>query len=119
MSLQVQVYVSHLGQSGFLPITSATDGRRRGNYGLYDVIAVLRWLHDNIVAFGGDPDRVSVAGHGIASDFVDLLTVSPLAKGESASLLSLPRIHADAVCEAKNASQFRENSLLNLRPLFV
>lgn len=69
-----------LGVFGFLPITS--DGRKRGNYGLYDVIAVLRWVHDNIQAFGGDTDRVSLAGHGIGSDFVDLLTASPLAKGE-------------------------------------
>lgn len=70
-------------KTGFLPITSSTDGRKRGNYGLYDVIAALRWLHDNIAAFGGDPDHLSVAGHGIGSDFVHFLTLSPLTKGES------------------------------------
>lgn len=46
------------------------------------MIAVLRWVHDNIQAFGGDPDRVSLAGHGIGSDFVHLLATSPLAKGK-------------------------------------
>lgn len=70
-------------KTGFLPITSSTDGRKRGNYGLYDVIAALRWLHDNIAAFGGDPDHLSIAGHGIGSDFVHFLTLSPLTKGES------------------------------------
>lgn len=66
-------------------------GRKRGNYGLYDVIAVLRWVHDNIAAFGGDPNRVSLAGHGIGSDFVYLLTMSPLAKGKRClCLLFLP-----------------------------
>lgn len=79
---------SRVNKTGFLPITSSPDGRKRGNYGLYDVIAALRWVHDNIGAFGGDPDRVSIAGHGIASDFVHLLTMSPLTKGELCSSIA-------------------------------
>ena len=56
------------------------------------MIAVLRWIHDNIHAFGGDPDRVTLLGHGIGADFVDLLVISPLAKGkdETSANLFLP-----------------------------
>jgi para-nitrobenzyl esterase len=53
-----------LGALGFLNLNEVTRGRipSTGNEGLLDQIAALRWVRDNIAAFGGDPDRVTIFG---------------------------------------------------------
>lgn len=52
-----------------------------GNAGLKDVVAALRWIRDNIAGFGGDPNNVMLFGHGSGGAMVDLITLSPLARG--------------------------------------
>lgn len=73
-----------LGVYGFLShpaLRKENPDNASGNYGLLDQVAALRWVHDNIAAFGGDPQRVTLAGQSAGAAAVHHLIASPLAKG--------------------------------------
>ena len=73
-----------VGQLGFLvhPELSAENQKKvSGNYGLLDMVAGLQWIKNNIAAFGGDPNKVTIFGESAGGIAVSMLCASPLAKG--------------------------------------
>jgi para-nitrobenzyl esterase len=79
-----------LGALGFLAHPGL--GEASGNYGLLDIVAALTWVRENIGAFGGDPNRVTLAGNSAGAAHVCHLMASAVARplfraaiGQSAS----------------------------------
>ena len=73
-----------LGVFGFLAteeLMAESPNGTTGNYGLLDQIKALQWVQENIAAFGGDPENVTIAGESAGSACVTALCTSPLAKG--------------------------------------
>ncbi|WP_022824144.1 carboxylesterase/lipase family protein [Hymenobacter norwichensis] len=87
-----------LGVFGFFAhpeLTKESPNQASGNYGFLDQTAALRWVQQNIAAFGGDPKQVTIAGESAGSMSVSAQMASPLSKtlfaraiGESGSMLN-------------------------------
>jgi len=84
-----------LGALGFLALPELKEEDPKGstgNYGILDQVRALEWARDNIAAFGGDPDKVTVFGQSAGGMSICALLVSPEANGlfHRAMLMSGP-----------------------------
>ena len=79
----VVVSINHrLNCLGFLDLSSFGDEfKYSGICGMADIVLALRWIHDNIAAFGGDPDNVTVAGQSGGGGKATTLMQMPPADG--------------------------------------
>ena len=71
-----------LGPMGFVCLPQLKEEAGfTGNYGLYDQMTAIRWVKDNIAAFGGDPENITIMGQSAGAASVQLQSCSPLTKG--------------------------------------
>ena len=80
-----------LGAFGFLDLPGAADGSGAAsvNAGLLDQLTALRWVHDHVEAFGGDPDNVTIFGESAGGASVVALLAAPAAAGLFARALAM------------------------------
>ena len=111
-NMVVVVVQYRLGMMGWLThpaLRNGTDDDNSGNYGTLDTMKALAWVQENIAAFGGNPDRVTVGGQSAGGQHVMNLIISPKAKvlfqrafAESPALSSLmpPRLQTAGDAQA-------------------
>ncbi|GAB6027722.1 hypothetical protein CHUAL_001958 [Chamberlinius hualienensis] len=111
-----------LGPFGFL---STYDSVVPGNAGLLDQVLALQWVRDNIAAFGGNPNDVTLSGESAGSDSTTLHMLSPVSAGlfhkaiaESGNpvtpwgIVENPRYYAELLGEKFNCSTDDSNELV-------
>ena len=71
-----------VGIFGFFshPELSAEGEGASGNYGIYDQIAALKWIKNNIAQFGGDPSNITILGQSAGGMSVRTLVASPASR---------------------------------------
>ena len=75
------IYIFIFCPSLFAGFLSTGDSHAPGNYAILDQVAALHWIKENIEAFGGDPQHVTLLGQGYGGTLVNLRLISPVTKG--------------------------------------
>ena len=94
VSVTVNYRLSVFGFFSHPELTKESPHKASGNYGFLDQAAALKWVQQNINAFGGDPKKITIAGESAGSYSVSAQMASPLSRniiagaiGESGSVL--------------------------------
>ena len=83
-------YNYRLSAFGFLAhpeLSKENEDGTSGKWALYDAVAALDWVRQNIEAFGGDPDNITIGGQSAGCMMTMSLAVSPLSRGKYAKVI--------------------------------
>ncbi|KAL7286277.1 hypothetical protein TKK_0019453 [Trichogramma kaykai] len=97
------VYVHANYRLGVLGFLSTEDDVVAGNMGLKDQSLALRWVKENIAAFGGDPERITLIGHSAGAASVHYHYLSPMSAGLFHAGISHSGTALDYLAQAKNS----------------
>lgn len=105
-------------------LSKETQYKGSGNYGFLDQQAAIRWVHENISLFGGDPERITIAGESAGSMSVSALMASPLSRGlfaqaigSSGSVIADKRVKSLAEAEKAGVDMMRRMGYKNVKEM--
>ncbi|XP_041988644.1 neuroligin-1-like [Aricia agestis] len=104
-----------LGLLGHLTPGGADAATQAGGAAALDVAAALRWLSDNVAAFGGDPARITLVGHAAGAALANVVLMLPLPKGLISRALLLSGSALGPASLAPDAALARERAAQALR----
>lgn len=105
-------------------LSKETPYKGSGNYGFLDQQAAIRWVHENVSLFGGDPERITIAGESAGSMSVSALMASPLSRGlfaqaigSSGSVIADKRVKSLAEAEKAGVDMMRRMGYKNVKEM--
>ena len=112
----VVVTLNHrLNVLGFLDLSAYGDKYKySGNASVSDLVAALKWVHDNIETFGGDPNNITIFGQSGGGYKVRALMGTPSAKGLFQKAIVQSGSRADSVTDQNSSRKVAELTLANL-----